>query len=467
MELPQTTHIESIKHTYRIQRKSFESGVTLKASARLKILRRLKEVVKENEARIMAALKEDFGKPPYESYASEIGLLYEEINLAVSRLREWMRPRKVRSGLMHFPSSSWVIQQPRGQCLIIAPWNYPFQLALTPLVAAIAAGNTVVLKPSEMSPNTSTLIEEILHDNFDRKLIAVVQGEGKIVVPDLINEVKFDHVFFTGSTTVGREIAKMAAARLIPATLELGGKSPAIIDETANLKVAAKRISFGKWLNAGQTCVAPDYLLVHNSVARKFIEILKETLKDFYGDQPLKSKSLASIINSHRFNALVDMIEGENIIFGGSVNEELLRIEPTLVYEPDHDSRLMTEEIFGPVLPILRFEEWSEVETIIRERATPLAAYLFSRNRKRQKHFERNMLFGGGMINNAIVHFANPHLPFGGVGESGYGTYHGEEGFKTFSHQKAVMKTGSWFDVKKKYPPYTSGSMRLIRWFMR
>ncbi len=455
-----------ISDIYRKQRHYFESGTTREYRFRKNQLQKLKKLIKESEAEIMEAMRADFGKSTFESYASEVGFFYEEVNLAIENLREWMEPVKVSSPITTWPSRSYYKPESKGVVLIISPWNYPFNLLMVPLVAAMAAGNTVVVKPPEQTPHISKLLEKILVQNFDEQYIAVVQGDGKEVVPLLMNNHRFDHVFFTGSTAVGKKIAEMAAPHLTPVTLELGGKSPCIVDATANIKVAARRIAFGKWLNAGQTCVAPDYLLLHKDIKAEFIKQFEKTTVEFYGKNPLENKDYTSIVSRDRFLALQELMHDGEILFGGQTDEKNLRISPTLIDGVTLDEKIMREEIFGPLLPILSYTEISEAKKIITANPYPLSFYVFTKSKKVEKAFIDDVQFGGGAVNNTVVHLANPELPFGGIGSSGYGNYHGKFGFDTFSHQKSIMKSATWFDLKQKYPPYSSLVLKLVKWVM-
>ncbi len=448
------------------QRTFFDADSTRSYTFRKQQLTKLKEVIKNHESEILNALHQDLGKSDFEGYVSEVGFVYEEINVALKNLSRWMKPKKVSSGLLSFPSKSYVRKEPKGITLIIGPWNYPFQLLLAPVVASMAAGNTCVIKPPEQTPAVANLIEKLITDNFDAAYLTVVQGEGQEVVPELMNNHRFDHVFFTGSVPVGKKIAEMAAPKLVPCTLELGGKSPAIVDASANLKVAAKRIAFGKWLNAGQTCVAPDYLLVHQKVQSEFEKLLIETIKEFYGAKPLESEDYGKIVNQDRFDKLTGYLKNQKIAFGGETNEAKLRIAPTLINQVDLASDLMQEEIFGPILPIISFANTAEAINIIKQRPFPLALYIFSDKAEIQKTFTEKISFGGGMINNTVFHLTNTNLPFGGVGSSGLGNYHGKYGFDAFSHTKAIMKTGTWFDLKQKYPPYNYFVLKVIKKIM-
>lgn len=450
---------------FQAQRDFFQMGKTFDVEFRLANLKKLKQLIKDNEKALLEALAADFDKPEFEAYASEIGFVYAELNHSIQHLKEWARPKRVSSPLATWPSRSYVIPQPKGTCLIIGPWNYPFMLMMAPLCAALGAGNTVFLKPPEQCVHTSNLISDLLTANFDQELITVVQGEGHLVIPPLLEKYRFDHIFFTGSTEVGRSIAQMAAKKLVPCTLELGGKSPAIVDQSANLKVAAQRIAFGKWLNAGQTCVAPDYLLVERPVYNEFIGLLKETIQSFYPEGALASKDYTSIIHEKHYQRMVYLMEEGEVIFGGEKDPERRRIAPTLIVNPNRESALMQEEIFGPLLPIIPFDFKEEARAIVDENPNPLAFYLFSENRDNQD-FWKQLPFGGGAINNATVHLANPDLPFGGIGNSGNGHYHGKFGFDTFSHSKAIMKTSTWLDPREKYPPYSNLVYKVVKWLM-
>ncbi len=451
---------------FQDQRDFFKMGKTRELDFRFKQLKKLKRVIKEHEAEILYALSQDFGKPPFEAYASEVGFMYEEINLFLKKLKGWAKPKRVSTPLINWPAKSYILSEPKGVCLIIGPWNYPFQLIMAPLVAAIAAGNTAFVKPPEQTPHLSNLLTEMLSAHFDQELITVVQGEGHEIVPRLMNNFRFDHVFFTGSVPVGRAIGEMAAKKLVPATLELGGKSPCIIDDSADFKVAARRIAFGKWLNAGQTCVAPDYLLVHRPAWNEFKDTLIETLKEFYPQGALASEDYTSLINEKRYESIAAYLEEGELIYGGEQDPDSLRIGPSLLLNPPLDGKVMQEEIFGPVLPILVYDFREDAVEIIEQNPDPLAFYLFSTKSMEQEFWQKRIRYGGGAINSAIVHLANPALPFGGIGNSGIGNYHGKYGFQTFSHQKSMMKAGTWLDPKMKYPPFSQGAYKLIRRLM-
>lgn len=462
--LPNTT-AAYIREIALEQRQYFAQGLTHSIAFRQKQLHRLMELVTQNEAAILEALHKDLGKPTFESYASEVGFMKEEIRYTLKKGKHWAKPQKVHTPLVHWPSKSFIQPEPKGTVLIIAPWNYPFQLLLAPLVAALAAGNTVLLKPSEQAPHTAVLLEKLVQKYFDPQVVGVVQGEGQVVIPLLIAQ-KPQHVFFTGSTAVGRKIAEMAAPHLIPVTLELGGKSPAIVEASANLKIAARRIAFGKWLNAGQTCVAPDYVLVHKEVQESFLEILKNTLQEFYPENPLHSGDYGHIINEGHYQRIQSYLAQGQVYYGGESDGQSLTIAPTILHPVSQEAPVMQEEIFGPVLPVLAFAERQEAQGIIARNPNPLALYIFAEKAQEQEPYWRSVPFGGGAINNTIIHLSNPALPFGGLGNSGMGNYHGEAGFRTFSHYKSIVKTATWFDLRKKYPPYTKLSLKIIKRFM-
>lgn len=463
----QSSSSAQIESQYQRQRTFFDGGGTSSYKVRRQQLKTLYKLVHENESAILKALDQDFGKPPMEAFATEVGIVLEEINYALQHLERWMQPKRVDTPLLTAFSKSTIYYQPKGVVLIIAPWNYPFQLAMSPLIAALAAGNTAIVKPSELTPNTAILIEELLQKYFAAEWVCVVQGEGASVVPQLINTLHFDHIFFTGSVPVGREIAKLAAPKLIPVTLELGGKSPVIVDETANFKVAAQRIALGKWMNAGQTCVAPDYLLLQEDIADQFLQTLKEVYASFSGGSYLENERYARLVSEKHLKRQEKMLEGAEIVYGGKVDYNTRKMELTMVKVKEADHALLQEEIFGPVLPVLTYKTKEEARDMIRKNPDPLALYLFSTKRNRQKYFVENLRFGGGMINGTLMYLSNPELPFGGIGTSGMGNYHGHQGFLTFSHQKSVMKQPNWFNPSFIYPPHKSWALKLMRWVMR
>ncbi|MDP4245164.1 MAG: aldehyde dehydrogenase [Bacteroidota bacterium] len=447
-------------------RKNFQSGLTRSYEWRRRQLQALKQALAEHEEEIHAALYADLKKSPEEAYATETGLLLAEINVALKKLRKWMRPRSVGTNLVNLPSSSRIYRDPLGVVLIIAPWNYPFQLSFIPLIGAIAGGNCAVLKPSEMAPATSAVILKIIGRIFPSDYILALEGEGSAIVPALIRSFRFDHIFFTGSIPVGRAIYQLAAADLVPVTLELGGKSPAMVERDADLRTAARRIAVAKFANAGQTCVAPDYLLLHVDIKDKFLRILKETILHFYGEKPEESYSYGKIINEQRFDKLLSYLSQGRIFSGGGHDRKRLFIAPTVLEEVALDAPLMREEIFGPLLPVFTFHNLEEALAIIRLNPDPLSAYLFTRDTHKERAWIEQLPFGGGCINNAGWHFANHHMPFGGVGNSGLGSYHGKYSYKAFTHAKAIMKTSNHIDPDLKYPPF-KGKLKWFKWFIR
>ena len=447
------------------QRAFFASGATLTREFRLAKLEALERAILTRQPEIAAALRADFRKPELESFLSETAFTIEEIRFARKNLRKWVRPERVRTPLVLLPARSQIHREPYGASLIIGPWNYPFQLALSPLVAAIAAGNTVVLKPSELTPATTAVLQAILAEAFSPEHVAVVEG-GVAETTALLAE-RFDHIFFTGSTEVGKIVALAAAKHLTPVTLELGGKSPVVVCADADLELAARRIAWGKFLNAGQTCVAPDYLYVHESVADRLLGKIRERIRDFYGSDPRASASYARIINARNFARLEAMLAGANVFTGGRRTAEDLYIEPTLLTDTGWDHPSMREEIFGPILPVFRFSDLAEPIREIRAREKPLSAYIFTKDPESRGRFLSELSFGGGCVNDTLVHLTNPHLPFGGVGASGTGAYHGEAGFLAFSHRKSVILRTGWLDFAFRYPPYDGAKLAWLRRFFR
>lgn len=448
------------------QKNFYASGVTRPYAFRKKQLLLLRDTIVAHESDLHAALYADLKKSPEESWVTETGFILAEIRHTLKHLRQWMRPQKVRTNLLNFPSRSFIYQEPLGVVLIIAPWNYPFQLLFAPLVGALAAGNCVVLKPSEFAPATAAVMQTIVEKIFSPAYVQFVQGDGAIVVPALMQAFRFDHVFYTGSTEVGRKVYEMAAKNLSPVTLELGGKSPCVVEGDADIAVAAKRIALTKFSNAGQMCVAPDYLLVHSSVRDALVEALKKYILEFFSHEAHNSYSYGKIINEKQFNRLLRYLKEGTLLHGGSFDAARLYIEPTLLGNLPPDAVVMGDEVFGPVLPILSFTSFEEARDIIQKHPDPLAFYLFTQSREKEKQWLDQISFGGGCVNNASWHLTNYHLPFGGRGNSGTGAYHGQYSFRTFSHSKAVMKTPTWFDPKIKYPPF-KGKLNLFKKIIR
>jgi aldehyde dehydrogenase (NAD+) len=451
-----------------IQNQTLLSGELHSISSRKVHLKRLKTTIQEHENEILVALKADMGKGEFEAYSSEIGFVYQEITDALKNLHKWAKPKRVFPSVSLFPSSAKIVNQPFGKTLIISPWNYPFQLLLAPLVAAIAAGNTALLKPSELTPNTSAILVKIIEKCFKPEIVSIIEGDGRTLIPQIIEDYRPNLIFFTGSTQVGKIISQQAANYLIPGILELGGKSPCIIHKDANLEVAAKRIALGKFLNSGQTCVAPDYLVVHEDIQEKFLTIFQRVIQEFYynNQHPFDSSDYTQIVNPFHFNRLLKLLEGVSVVFGGRSDEAKRKIEPTVV-KADISQPIMQEEIFGPILPIFTYNRIEEIDSIISHHPNPLSFYVFSEDNQFTEELTSRHSFGGGCINNTVMHLVDPQLPFGGIGYSGSGAYHGKWGFDAFSHKKSIVKTASWFDLKQKYPPYTSGSLKIIKWFLK
>lgn len=450
-----------------LQREYYTLGETKKVDFRKNALLSLKKEIIKREKDINLALNKDLSKSPFEAYMTEVGMTLSELDFVIKKVKKWAKTKRVPTPLAQFAAKSFVMPEPYGVVLIMAPWNYPFMLTLEPLVGAIAAGNCCILKPSAYSPNTSAIIKEIVEAVFPEKYVAVVEG-GRDKNTELLNQ-RFDYIFFTGSMAVGRLVMEKAAANLTPVSLELGGKSPCIVEKSANLKLAAKRLAFGKTLNAGQTCVAPDYLLIDESVKKEFLEYYCDWVKKMYTEEPLKNPSLVKIINRKHFDRIVGLIEQNKVILGGKSDEELNKIEPTVMDNVTLKSPIMQEEIFGPVLPVITFksiEEVPQLQSSVLDGSKPLALYLFTQNKQVEKFILEKISFGGGCINDTIVHLATPHMGFGGVGNSGMGSYHGKLSFDTFSHHKSILKKANWIDLPIRYQPETEGKEKLLRKFM-
>lgn len=419
---------------------------------RIQLLKKLKTEIDSQEEAIIEALKEDFSKPAFESMVTEVVVVHKELDLFIKNLKSWSKPEKVSSSLLNFPSSDRMYHRPYGNVLIIAPWNYPFQLAINPLIAAIATGNTVTLKPSELTPNTAALLEKIIKKVFTKDQAVVIQGD-KEVVQQLL-ALKWNFIFFTGSVSVGKIVHQAAAKHLTPVVLELGGKNPCIVESSAKIQLTAKRIVWGKFLNAGQTCIAPDYVLVHKSVKPALIKALKNEIIEAYGKNTIDSPDYARIINKSNFERLKALIDKEKVEFGGQTEAESNFIAPTLIDEPELSDKVMEEEIFGPILPIISYDEESELKKIICSYAAPLAFFVFTENKTFAENIIARFPFGGGVINDVVIHFANEKLPFGGVGNSGIGAYHGQHSFNCFTHQQSVVNHKTWIDIPFRYAPY-------------
>jgi len=415
-------------------------------------LKKLLHVIIKHEEAIIKALYDDFKKPAFEAVLTETNYVIGDLKKTIKNIDSWAKPKKVWASLLNFPSSDYIYSEPYGNILILSPWNYPFQLALCPLVAAVAAGNKVTLKPSELTPHTSAIISKIITETFPVKDVEVVTGDATVAA-ELLKK-RWDYIFFTGSVTVGKIVAKAAAENLTPVTLELGGKSPCIVDDTANLELSARRIVWGKIINAGQTCVAPDYILVHHKMKDTFVKLLIQEIEKALGTNPEESSDFARIINLKNWHRQLSLLENQKILYGGQSNIETLYLAPTLLDEPNRDSLVMKEEIFGPILPILSYQSKADIDTIISSFEKPLSLYLFSQNKSFINEVLQKYSFGGGCINDTVIHLANNRLPFGGVGNSGMGAYHGKLSFDIFSHKKAIVKRGTWLDLPMRYAPY-------------
>ena len=456
---------QEIKDLVTRQRKYFQTGATLPVSVRVDALKRLYGVISGCEKEIHTALKRDLGKSGFESYMCETGLVLEEISYMLKHIHRFAREKNVRTPLAQFHSRSFKKPSPYGVTLIMSPWNYPFMLTLSPLVDALAAGNTAVVKPSAYSPHTSDVILQILSQCFDPEYVAVVTG-GRAENTCLLRE-HFDYIFFTGSQFVGKEVMRNAAEHLTPVTLELGGKSPCIVDKSADIKLAARRIVFGKYLNCGQTCVAPDYIYCHRSVKDRLVKEVQKQIQKQYGKQPLRNPNYGKIINEKHFNRLLGLIDKNKTVHGGGSDRHALRIEPTVLDNVTFADAVMQEEIFGPIMPILIFDSMDEVIHNINAMPHPLALYLFTSDKAAAKKVTSRCGFGGGCINDTIIHLATTEMGFGGFGESGMGSYHGKVGFDTFSHYKSIVDKKTWIDLPMRYQPYRKLHEKMIRFFLK
>jgi aldehyde dehydrogenase (NAD+) len=447
-------------------RRYFESGITLPYAFRREQLLALKRAIEAHEEEIYAALRSDLRKSKEEAFASENGLTLTDLNESLRHLKDWMTPELVSTALFNMPSRSYIRREPLGVILIVAPWNYPFQLSFTPLIGALAAGNCAVVKPSEFAPATSAVIGRIITKTFPPEYVLFVDGEGARVIPEMMQAFRFDHIFYTGSTHVGKIMYQKAAEQLIPVTLELGGKSPAVIEKDANLSVTARRITLGKFMNAGQTCIAPDYVLVPEEMLQPFAEEMKKSIEKFYGKEAAASADYGRIINQRQFDRLSTYLHSGTVLVGGKTSREDLFIEPTLIKDVALDAPVMQDEIFGPILPIIPYSTREQAREIIARNPNPLAFYVFTGSKVNATYWLDAVPAGGACVNNANLHYANLELPFGGRGNSGIGSYHGRQSFITFSHAKSVMKTPTWFDPDIKYPPYR-GKLWLLKTLLR
>ncbi len=455
----------TIADTVERCRAHFATGATIPVEARIEALRALERAIVENEDRINEALRVDLGKSATESYMCEVGMTLAELRYQLRHVRRWARRHRARTGLANFHAKSFTIAEPYGCVLIMSPWNYPFMLTMEPLVGAIAAGNCCVVKPSAYSPATSAVMRDIISSSLEPGLVSVVEG-GRAENAALLDE-RFDYIFFTGSVAVGMLVMRKASEHLTPITLELGGKSPCVIAADANLKVAAARVVFGKYLNCGQTCVAPDYILVDERVHDEFLKLVRAQIEEMFGAAPLDNPQWGKIVNRKHFDRLMGLIDPAKVVVGGQANAETLQIAPTVLDGVTEDDAVMGEEIFGPIMPIITYRDVKEAEASIKRRPKPLACYLFTRDAALEDRFLRHVPFGGGCVNDTIVHLATSSMGFGGVGASGMGSYHGKKSFDTFSHEKSILKKYLWIDLPMRYQPYTAAKDRLIRTFLR
>ena len=447
------------------QRAYFDGGATIPVEARLAELRKLEQAIVVHEAEINAALKADLGKSAQESYMCEVGLTLAELRYQMKHLRRWARPHRVRTGLANFPAQSFTLAEPYGVVLVMSPWNYPFMLTMEPLVGAVAAGNCCMVKPSAYSPAVSEVVSMLVEEVFDPGHVSCVLG-GRAENTALLDQ-RFDYIFFTGGTKVGRLVMEKASAHLTPVSLEMGGKSPCVVAADADLKVAAARIVFGKYLNCGQTCVAPDYVLVDERVHDAFLEQVRVQVAAMFGERPLDNPDWGKIVNRKHFDRLIGLIDPAKVVLGGGSDADRLQIEPTVMDGVTEEDAVMGEEIFGPVMPVIAYGSVEEAERFVKARPKPLALYLFTRDRALEDRFLRYVPFGGGCVNDTIVHLATSEMGFGGVGASGMGSYHGKKSFDTFSHEKSILKKALWLDMPMRYQPYTPAKDRLVRMFLR
>lgn len=457
---------EVILDIIKEQKRYFHGGATRDIGFRINKLMTLKESIKKHEKEILEALYKDLRKSEFEAYSTEVGFVLDSISYFTRNLKKWAKAKRVRTPIHQFPSKTYIVHEPYGVSLIIGPFNYPFQLLIEPLIGAIAAGNCAVLKPSEAAPAVSKVTKKIIEETFSEEYVRVVEGE-KETTSALIHS-PFDYIFFTGSVPVGKIVMEAASKNLVPVTLELGGKSPTIVDKTAKLNVAAKRILWGKLSNAGQTCIAPDYVIVHSSVKQEFITELKKVVVEFYGDNPKESPDFGRMINHKQFDRLAAIIDKDRdkIIYGGGCNREDLYIEPTLIDNVTWEEAAMAEEIFGPILPIMEYEILDSVIAMINEKPKPLAVYVFTEDKNVAKDVMSRISFGGGCVNDTISHVASPYVPFGGVGSSGLGGYHGRYSFDTFSHKKSILKKGTKLKLELAFPPYKD-KVKLAKRFLK
>lgn len=455
-----TKHKVDSSKLFNAQKDFFRSGGTLPIGKRKAALKKLKAIIKANETALNEAIYKDLHKSSFEAYVTEIGILYDEINTQLGSMKKWSRRKRVTTNMVNIPGRSYIQPHPYGVSLILGAWNYPYQLSLAPAINALAAGNTVILKPSEIAPHSSAAIAKLINEHFPKELFTVIEGD--VEVASELLELPWDKIFFTGSPRVGKIVMKAAAEHLSDVTLELGGKSPALVSDSLSMDVAAKRIIWGKFTNCGQTCIAPDYVLVHESVMEEMLLKFKEQIEEMY-QMGRADEEYGRIINDDHFDRLVGYLDHGNIYAGGHHERGDLWIEPTILTDVDEAAPVMQEEIFGPILPVISFSTWEEALEKVKSKPHPLAAYVFSNRKSEQNKASDELQFGGMTINDTMQHIANPNLPFGGVGNSGVGSYHGKWGFEAFSHYKSVQKKATWIDVPLKYPPYTAWKENILR----
>lgn len=453
----------NVQNIVKNQKKFLEELKRKDVEYRIEKLKALKKVIKENEDEIAKALYKDLNKDKVESYMVEVGMVLSELSYIIKNTKRWAKPKRVATPLSQFLASSFIVPEPYGVVLVMSPWNYPFLLTMQPVIGALAAGNTCIIKPSRFSINTSKIMKKLIEKVYDEKYVSVVWGED--VSEELLKQ-DVDYICYTGSPRVGKIVMKAAAEKLIPVTLELGGKSPCIVEKTADIKLAARRIAFGRILNAGQTCIAPDYILVEKEIKEQFADELKKNIIKMVGEIPLENKEYPKLIGEKQFNKVKEMLVEQEIIYGGKYDEKTLKIEPTIL-KCTYKSKAMEEEIFGPLFPIIEFTKIDEVIKYITSNPKPLALYLFTNNKKLQKRILREVPFGGGCINDTIMHIASHNMPFGGVGNSGMGSYHGKYSFDTFSHYKSILKKSNLLDMPMRYHPYKESNYKLIKWFLK
>tara|TARA_B100000795_G_scaffold269861_1_gene260773 strand:+ start:357 stop:1766 length:1410 start_codon:yes stop_codon:yes gene_type:complete len=454
-----------IKDILTQQQNFFNSNKTKNINFRIEQLSKIKKALKENEGLLYKAIYEDFGKSEFETYVTELSLLYHEINSCIKNIRKWSKRKKVSTGIINFPAKSYIIPEPLGTTLVIGAWNYPYQLSLVPSITSLAAGNTVILKPSELPSKTSEVMATIINDNFPSEYFCVVEGGIKETTELL--EHRFDKIFFTGSIPVGKIIYQAAAKHLTPVTLELGGKSPTFVLADTDIKMTAKRIVWAKFLNAGQTCIAPDYVLVDKSIEERFLEALKNEIKEYHKNTENIEENYLRIINVNNFDRLNKLIDNDRLYFGGKTNRNERFISPTILQNISFEDEVMKDEIFGPILPVISFTKLDDAIKMVKERPKPLSCYIYSKNRKNIDKLLNEISFGGGAVNDSLMHLSNSNLPFGGVGLSGIGSYHGKAGFDTFSHFKSILDKPFWIEPNIKYAPYSTWKLKIIKWLFK